>query len=127
MAFLLSMPGSYMPGKLWSFDKVGHFGIFMVFAYLWVRAIGLSRSAMVLIAVFGILYATGTEMAQEWLVEERAGDPFDAIANLIGFGTGLLLAVRFRRPGSEGAEKHPAPNRNTSRISPVVDTKFPGQ
>lgn len=127
MAFLLTMPGSYMPGKVWSFDKVGHFVMFLVFAYLWVRALGKSRKAMVLTAVFGILYGVGSELAQKWQDAERVGEVLDALANLLGVGSGLLLAARLGRPDSEGAKKHPVRDRNTARSSPVIDTKFPGQ
>ena len=105
MAFLLTMPGPYMPGKIWSFDKVGHFVMFVIFAYLWVRALGLSRRAVILTAVFGILYGIGSEMAQKWQDSERVGDVYDALANLSGVGVGLLLAARLGRTDSEGANK----------------------
>lgn len=106
IAVLLTVPGSYVPGEVWSYDKVGHFGMFAGFAYLWLRALGpLSRRRAVLVVVTGLLYAVGSELFQGWMPGERTGDPFDALANAVGLAAGLMAAWLHERLLSRGAVK----------------------
>lgn len=83
-------------GPALSADKVIHFGLFVVFGVLWMRALGPSpkeetalRRRALWVLGGGLLLAVGTEVYQHVLPLQRLGDPYDALAN----GAGLLVSV----------------------------------
>jgi hypothetical protein len=72
-------------------DKVVHWGIFCVFAVLWLRAYRSSRRYW-LIAFAGLALAVTTEVVQNMPFIQRDGNVPDAIADLTGVAIGLLIA-----------------------------------
>lgn len=98
---------------LLSADKLIHFVLFFGFGTLWMRALyppppqrtGRSLWKMVVrMAIFGGLFAGGTEIYQQVIPVRRMMDPYDAIANGAGLAAGLLVYVGFihLQTGSEG-------------------------
>lgn len=78
-------------------DKVAHVVLFAGFGLLWLRSLcpprkrGLPPSFPgrgLLLFLIGILFAVGTEVLQHVAPIERAGGPYDAMADVLG----LLLA-----------------------------------
>ena len=94
---LLSIPGSSLPSsEIWSYDKVGHAGMFFVLALLWLNAVrGTNTRIITGIVVAGVLLGPFSEWYQSVLPIGRFADPYDAVANFVGFalGTGLWLIV----------------------------------
>jgi len=77
-------PGPDVPGL----DKVVHGLVFAVLALTACRRFG--RRTTVAAALVG--YAVVTEIVQGLLLADRAGDPFDVMADLVGAACGWLLA-----------------------------------
>lgn len=71
------------------FDKLVHAAVFAlpVFFALLAR---LPRGAVVTVAA---LHAPVSEVVQARLLAARAGDPWDAVADLVGVGLGVLAAL----------------------------------
>jgi VanZ family protein len=97
------IPGAYVPGSMWSLDKLAHFVLFAGFAWLWLRA---APGAWLPVGIVGLLYGVLTEVGQSVLPGERTGDPMDVFANVLGLAAGILLPLavarrkRRRRAGS---------------------------
>lgn len=72
-------------------DKVVHWGIFVVFALLWLRT-GASRWKYAWVALGGIAVASITEYVQNQPWVGRDGDIDDVITDLIGVAIGLAIA-----------------------------------
>ena len=70
-------------------DKVVHFGIFAVFAFLW-RLASNSRATL-LIAVVGVVFAIVTELVQDLPIVGRDADVWDGLADSAGVLTGLVF------------------------------------
>lgn len=79
-------------------DKIVHVGLFAVFGILWMRGScppndGVGTSCLVrrggALLLVGGLFAGGTEVYQRLIPIQRLGDPYDALANVLG----LLLAL----------------------------------
>jgi uncharacterized membrane protein YccC len=70
-------------------DKVIHWGIFVLFAVLWLR-IGTSRWRYAWVALGGLAIASITELVQPAI--GRDGEVADAITDLIGVAIGLGIA-----------------------------------
>lgn len=86
---LCSIPGDSLPdSSILSFDKLGHFGMFAIFGWLWSRMTTPAGTWWVLAG--GIAFAVATEIYQGLLPFDRTPDPFDALADLIGLLTGIL-------------------------------------
>lgn len=86
-----TVPGSDLPKvNIVSFDKAAHFGVFALFGWLWMVALGgaLARKIGRVLAG-GLAYAVLTEIYQGILPFDRNPDPMDALANALG----LLAAV----------------------------------
>ena len=75
---------------LFSFDKLGHLGLFAVFGVLWMRALP-GRPGTVLLG--GIAFAFASEGWQTLLPFDRAGDLLDVLADVAGLLLGLALAT----------------------------------
>ena len=90
-----SIPGSEIPDigfSLFEEDKLVHFTFFSMFSWLWSRALpDHLPGKMMWIGVVGVLYSVGTELYQGMLPWERTPDPIDAIANILGLLTGILV------------------------------------
>lgn len=93
----LYLPGSpdgslelpWLPGA----DKVVHLLLFAVPVYLFGR---LTRRVGLVAGVFAV-HAVVSELVQWRFIPYRDGDPFDALADLVGIGLAVLLLKR--RPG----------------------------
>ncbi len=72
-------------------DKVVHWGIFVVFAVLWLRTSG-SRGRYPAVALAGLALAVVTEVGQLMPQVGRDGSVADGITDLIGLTLGLILA-----------------------------------
>ena len=96
-----TIPGKDIPSiNIVSFDKFAHFGIFAGLGWLWMWALqGTLTSRMKRVLVFGITYAIFTEIYQGLLPFEREPDPLDALANIAGLVTAVVLyrALQKRR------------------------------
>jgi VanZ family protein len=80
-----------------NFDKFVHWGIFLVFAVLWLRTSG-SRWKHVYVALAGVALAVITEVVQGLPQIGRDGSVNDGITDLIGLALGLALARWFEPP-----------------------------
>lgn len=116
----VAIPGAYVPGPVWSLDKVVHFALFAGFAWFWMRG---APGAWARIAAVGLLYGTLTEVAQSILPGERTGDPMDAVANVAGLAAGLLAGAVVNRirpphaaPGNRGADEMPRRSPEPPRL-----------
>lgn len=87
---LCSIPGPELPDvDVLGIDKVGHFGMFFVGAFVWMRAWPRS-TARVLGA--GLAFSILTEIYQGVMpFLGRSADPFDIVADALGLAVGLLL------------------------------------
>lgn len=88
-----TIPGKDIPSiNIVSFDKFAHFSIFAGFGWLWMWALqGTLASRLKWVLVSGIAYAIFTEIYQGFLPFEREPDPLDALANIVGLITAVLL------------------------------------
>lgn len=90
-------------------DKVVHVGVFLAPALLGLLA-GLRP---VVLAPLLIAHAVASELVQHFLLPGRAGDPWDAVADIVGVAVGLALgsalllrtAGRAAAPASGGAPR----------------------
>lgn len=87
---LCSVPGSSVPDlTLFSYDKLGHFGMFFIGALLWLQA--WPERPKQVIAV-GLVLSVGTELIQGLTPYlGRSADPFDVVADVLGLSLGLAL------------------------------------
>jgi hypothetical protein len=77
--------------KLPNFDKVVHWGIFTLFAVLWLRTTT-SRRRYLWVALAGLALAVITEVGQDILPVGRDGQIGDGVTDLIGLAIGLIGA-----------------------------------
>lgn len=81
--FAPSQPGPGLPGGL---DKVAHaasFASIMITGmFAGIRAVPL--------AIVLTVHAIGSELLQGWLLADRAADPWDVVADLVGVGLGWV-------------------------------------
>ncbi len=98
--WLISIPGSNIPQtpllKIPHFDKLVHFGIFAVFAFL--LSYGLIKQASVICQnhtytislLVGVIYSAGTEILQYCCIPGRFGEFWDFMANAAGCLVGII-------------------------------------
>lgn len=103
--FLLIIPGKEFPKENW-FDKIWldkwvHLFLFALMVWLWCRAVlktGRSasqlRNIFLIILVITILYGTGMEFVQRYLVANRSFDTGDIIADAVGAFIGFVYSLR---------------------------------
>ena len=100
IAVACAIPGDRLPPTaILTYDKVGHFGLFVGFGFLWALALAgpAGRRAGRVFAA-GVAYAVFTEVAQQTVpFINRSGDPFDALADVAGLAAGLALAFAFQQ------------------------------
>ena len=88
-----SLPGSSIPDSPvlpLSIDKWVHAVMFLGFGSLWLTALP-GRGWAVFAA--GVAYAVAIEVWQAALPVGRSGDPYDALADVVGLMIGLALAA----------------------------------
>ena len=87
-----SLQSAFGGPEIHGFDKVEHFGTYMVLA-VWFT--GLYRRPRYWVIVGGLLALGLTmEIGQFLMQAGRMGDPYDMAANAAGIAVGLLLALR---------------------------------
>ena len=74
-------------------DKLVHFAIFALVAWAG-RRVGLPLVPLVVVLV---AHAVLSEVVQATLLDERSGDPWDVVADVVGIGVGVLLPTRRAR------------------------------
>lgn len=89
-----------------SLDKLVHFGLFAVFGALWMRGLcpperdGLGqclRRRGLALFVTGGVFAGGVEVYQHLAPLRRLGDPYDALANVLGLFFALLFYYLYHK------------------------------
>lgn len=88
-AVVLYDPNPGGPGLFAGADKIVHAGLFALPVVVAARAVG-RRWWWVAVALAG--HAPVSEMLQGLLLPLRSADPWDAVADLVGVGLGVLLA-----------------------------------
>lgn len=93
-ALIFREPTGNKPPPFAHFDKLAHFLLFL--GQTWLSAkIWLSERRVppyMLLLIFGVLYALGSELAQHFLTTTRLGDVWDFVADMAGVLMGLHLA-----------------------------------
>ena len=90
-----SIPGNDIPDigfDLFEGDKLIHFTFFLVFGWLWSKALPERLPGKIFwVGLVGLLYGVGTEIYQGMLPWDRTPDPMDAIANMLGLFMSILV------------------------------------
>lgn len=97
MVYCLWLMPAGQPSGIPYFDKLGHFALFATWAVL-LAAPALWRSQplrQLMPAVLGacLLWAVGSELGQALLTETRSAEVMDAVADMAGALTGVMLAA----------------------------------
>lgn len=97
MVYCLWLMPAGQPSGIPYFDKLGHFALFAAWAVL-LAAPALWRSLplrQLMPAVLGacLLWAVGSELGQALLTETRSAEVMDAVADMAGALTGVMLAA----------------------------------
>ncbi|UDM17431.1 VanZ family protein [Vogesella sp. XCS3] len=97
MVYCLWLMPAGQPSGIPYFDKLGHFALFAAWAVL-LTAPALWRSQplrQLMPAVLGacLLWAVGSELGQALLTETRSAEVMDAVADMVGALTGVMLAA----------------------------------
>ncbi len=83
------------------FDKLVHAGVFALPVLLGL----LARVPLLPVVALMAAHAPVSELVQATLLPERAGDPWDVVADLVGVGLGVLAATLVRRRGAVGVTR----------------------
>jgi hypothetical protein len=88
------------------FDKVGHFGMYAVWTFLFFRALsanpGMSSARSFWISVcLGVLTGVALEYAQMFMHQGRSFEVADIMANTLGAGCGALTGKYFFKKKGE--------------------------
>ncbi|MBS4028548.1 MAG: VanZ family protein [Ignavibacteriales bacterium] len=93
---LSSISGIKLPFKLFSFDKLLHFGVFFILGILWARAFlfqewneTVKRNALLFSVLFVMAYGASDEIHQMF-VPGRSPEVYDFLADTLG---GILAAI----------------------------------
>lgn len=92
LLYILLRPTSDLPHNFPSFegmDKVVHFLIFALLAYLYKKAFPKHSIVKELLLLAG--YALLTEIMQEQMQMGRSGDPMDMLADILGIFAGVFV------------------------------------
>ena len=98
---LCLMPGRDLPSvSLFQFDKLGHFGIYLILSvsmfYGWVKQntySALHQKTFLKIVLLTSVYGFAVEVMQGTLTTDRQFDIFDALANSSGAVVGSLISA----------------------------------
>lgn len=95
--YLLLLKPAGTPSAIPYFDKIGHFGLFALGALLLAlpRAWQGQPLRLLMRPVLGLclLWAVGSELGQALLTETRSAEVMDAVADMAGALTGVMLAA----------------------------------
>ncbi|MCW5906613.1 MAG: VanZ family protein [Chitinophagales bacterium] len=99
------IPGKELPSvSIWEFDKLVHFGVYVVLAILlfwgWKKQTAfpfLHRQVLVKIMLSTFSYGFAVEILQEFLTVDRHFELLDAVANAAGGIAGSLISVKLFR------------------------------
>jgi len=102
---LCLMPGKDLPSvDIINFDKLAHFGIYLILALLmyygWRKQdsfLSLHKNTMVKILILTSCYGFAVEIMQELFTTDRHFELLDALANSIGAVTGSLLGIALKQ------------------------------
>ncbi|MFK4087876.1 VanZ family protein [Kribbella sp. NPDC020789] len=103
-ACVLQLYGVYAPEEagpsvgIPGIDKVAHFCLFAAVAFTGLKV---GVPARWLLGAL-VVNAIGSEFVQHYLLPHRDGDPFDALADLIGVAAGAWAGFRVFRRGRTG-------------------------
>jgi VanZ family protein len=97
-------PGNMMMFGIPHFDKVGHFGMYAIWTFLFFRAFsghpGITANRSFWISVLtGALTGVVLEFGQLYMHQGRSFELADMVANTIGAGTGAGFSWFFRKKG----------------------------
>lgn len=99
---LLSIPGGVARvSTFFQADKVVHFALFLVLAFLWLRVpwnSDLARAWAIIGA--GVVFSVLSELYQGIIPIDRTPDVFDVVADVLGFFAGAAL-WHFLKPGRQ--------------------------
>ena len=99
---LTSIPGEKMPEiGLWNWDKLAHWAVYFVLAFLLFRYLLLVRAftienAWKLGILIGVIYA-GIDELHQIPIRNRLGTWQDFVADSLGIGIGICVAVWYFR------------------------------
>lgn len=97
MNVLFFLPGSDLPQHGWfdnipQFDKLVHFGLFMILLSVWTSAFTISIPEKIWpVLGLALLYGLLVEIIQKLWVPGRSFDLFDVVADMMGSVTGVFL------------------------------------
>jgi VanZ family protein len=99
IAYLCFTPLEKLPDfEMFSYDKIGHFGMFAGFVFLYIQHFSnqnfsskLSKYAIGIAVCLGIFYSGMIEVIQHYWIPNRVGDWLDFVADVIGCGIGWLF------------------------------------
>ena len=102
---LCLLPGKDLPSiSLFQADKLGHFGVYLILAFLmwygWKKQTAfnwLHQQAFGKILLLTTSYGFVVEVLQHLLTADRHFDLYDALANAIGAVAGSLISVYLRQ------------------------------
>ena len=88
------LPGSHVPRLAFelSADKFIHWLLFFGYTWLWIGALRGTPRAFLLAFISGAMLGVMTEVLQGSLDIQRSFDWMDALADLIGVGSGIVIA-----------------------------------
>jgi VanZ family protein len=95
---LSGIPGKSVPTlSFHAEDKVGHFVVYAILAYIWLRAL-LSNQLhsyfnVFLVVMACIAWGFGMELLQKYVFIDRSFDYMDALANSIGVFLALIFCL----------------------------------
>lgn len=103
------MPGRELPSlTIWEFDKIGHFGVYLILSALMVygwrkqKSFSFLHSKMLLkILLLTSVYGFAVEVLQELFTADRHFDILDALANSTGAVAGSFLTAIFIKNEAE--------------------------
>jgi len=82
----VSLPESWM--DFFSWDKVGHFGVYAILTWLWLWALSLKNTInfrqLLIIGSLAAIYGVAMEVIQYSFFPNRFFEVLDIIANIIG-------------------------------------------
>jgi hypothetical protein len=87
-------------------DKIVHAGIFLVFAVLWLRALGGQKRWFLWILLGGTALAIISELGQNVPIVHRDGDVDDALADIVGLILGFPVFLGLERYLGKLAVRH---------------------
>ncbi|MDT8393015.1 MAG: VanZ family protein [Bacteroidales bacterium] len=112
IVLLTLIPGNYIP-KVSGFldwigpDKLVHIFLFGVYAWLLIEGFRkqetafLRKNAVLISLLLGMVFAFLTEVAQRFVIEGRNGNPYDFLADMLGWLTGYASWRIARRNGKK--------------------------